>query len=154
MSRSWWTMPKVRVTTEEPSPLPLHTLPPCLFKLSTTYPYTPPSYNWLFSPTRTLSFTHLHFLHKLFTFPSLKMTKIPRCILFIHSLLLSHFTPSAQVPMQHLSYMPSFLTLPSYQATYSSQITYFHSTHFWLLCLTLCSSLWSICQCWQENIVP
>ena len=51
MSRSWWTMPKVRVTTEEPSPLPLHTLPPCLFKLSTTYPYTPPSYNWLFSPT-------------------------------------------------------------------------------------------------------
>ena len=43
------------------------------------------------------------------------------------------------------------LTLPSYHAICSSQITYFHTTHSWLVCPIPCPNLWSIHQCWQEN---
>ena len=39
-----------------------------------------PSYNWPSSPLRTLSSTHIHFLHKFFTLLSLNMTKPPQSI--------------------------------------------------------------------------
>ena len=40
-----------------------------------------PSYNWPVSP-RTLNFFHIHFLHKLFTVLSLKMTKPHKVFIF------------------------------------------------------------------------
>ena len=61
-----------------------------------------PSYNWLSSPPRTLSFTNILFFHKLFTLLSFQITK------------LFHFHPFhitfAQGPMKHLSYKLSLLS--------------------------------------------
>ena len=60
-----------------------------------------PLFNWL-SPPRT-NFTHIHFLHKLLIFLSLKMTKLPQSI-FCSPNALYHTNPMAQLPMLHLSY--------------------------------------------------
>ena len=66
---------------EEPSPLPMHTLPPCLFKL-----FSPLSAHILcilpsFYLFRALNFTCVYFIYKLL---SLKITKSPQSN-FFHS---------------------------------------------------------------------
>ncbi len=54
-----------------------------------------PSSKWPSSVTRTLHFTHIHFLHELFTLKPLNMAKPPQCISFLpippfHTLLHLH----------------------------------------------------------------
>ena len=96
------------------------------FLASSIHPPLPAtlSYNWPFSPG-ALSFTHIHFLNKLFTLLSLNMTKSPQCI----SLSPFHYTTLHSRCIR--SHTTSFiaLTLPSCHATCSSQTTHFHSTH-------------------------
>ena len=85
-------------------------LSPLLATLSCMYvfPYLiHPSYNWPSSPPRTLNFTHIHFLCKLFTFLSLKTAKPSQSISFnpFHYITLcSSFTRSHT--RFHCSYPP------------------------------------------------
>ena len=99
-----------------------------------------PSYNWPCSPPRTLSFTHIYFLHRLFTILSLHMTKSFQCISFhpIHTTLHSIYTRSHATSFIHAFIA---LTLPSCHTSCSSQITHFQSTHSGLLCPSPCPSL-------------
>ena len=81
------------------------------------------SYNWPSSPPRTLTFTHIHFLHKLFTILPLNMTKSPQSISFHpfhYTTLHSMCTRSHATPFIHTFIA---LTLPSCHATCSFQVT-------------------------------
>ena len=82
----------------------------------------------------SVSFTY--FLYKIFTFFSLHITKPPHSISlhpFHHTTLHSICTRSHATTF---IYAFIALILPSCHATCSSQITNFHSTHIWLLCLS------------------
>ena len=79
------------VTTDEPPPLPIHTLSPCLFNPSSSISksfmhvlLSPifPSYNWPSSPSRTITFSHI-LLHKLFILLSLHLTKLSQTYFFL-----------------------------------------------------------------------
>ena len=77
MTYSLYKCPEKGMTTvEEPPPLPIHTLSPCLCKSFPSISFSfihvllhliLPSYNWPTSPIRIFNFNHIYFLHKLFT---------------------------------------------------------------------------------------
>ena len=134
------TSPKEMDTAEEPPPLPIHTLPSCLFNPSALINNFSCIYSFSFSfhlttvpssPPKLLNFTQIHFLHSSFSLygqttstyffspiplhhTSLPLRKVS-CYIF-HT----HF---------HCSHLPPCHTICT------SQITHFHSTHSSLLCL-------------------
>ena len=122
-----------------------------LFHVCTPLPYYS-SYNWLSYHTRTISFTHMHFLHN----NSFSQDDQTTSKSFFSPVLLHHINPFSQGPMLHLSYMISLLSAshpPILSLSILLSDDFFHSTHSWLLFLILCPNLWSICQCWQGNTV-
>ena len=92
---------------EDPPLLPMHTLPPCLFKpslsISTSFMqiflYTIlPSYNWPFSLPKPHNFTHIHFLRNLFI---LFLSKLPNYlkVFFCTHCTTLHFNLYVQGPI-------------------------------------------------------
>ncbi len=156
---SGYVPPKGMGTAED---LPIQTLSPCLFSSSLLwriplkhvllYPILP-SPKWPSSTVWTHNFTHMDFLHKIFTIHSLTMFISPHCTSFhlfhhsIHYSCLSFLT---------ISFMHVFIPLiiSPHHSTCPSQTTHFHSTHFWLLCPIPHPRLWSIRQCRQEDAIP
>ena len=92
-------------------------LPPGLFKKSPLSAYAPLSYPSLlqlvFLSSRNFNFTHINFLHKLFTLLSLKMNKPSQSSYFSTHSTTIHFTAFTKISCNIFSYMlsPSHLVI-------------------------------------------
>ncbi len=102
------TSPRRVATAEGPSPLPVHTLPPCLLQtISLTHVLLHPIFpspKWPSPPTRTLNTTQIH-LNKFLIFHPLSMVKLSQGAPF-HPL---HHTKLHQLPHScHISHIHSY----------------------------------------------